>query len=410
MTKDRRWLAGTLSKTGVCMDYQSLLSSCVRRIPPSGIRKYFDLLGDSYISLGVGEPDFPTPERIRQSVAERLKVERVPYSSNSGDPRLRELILRFLSERYDIDGYPSIDNVLITVGASQAIDLAMRAIINPGDEVVYHEPSYVSYAPSIELAGGTAVAVQTKHEDKFRLNAEALRAAITPKTKAILIAFPTNPTGAIMEKSDLLAIADVVRGTDILVVTDEIYAELTFNGKRHASFAALPGMLERTIVLNGFSKAFSMTGWRLGYAYGPAEIIAAMRKVHQLMMLCAPTPAQWAGIAALEQGFADDFADTRYMIREYESRRRYIIDAFNSFGLECNEPEGAFYVFPSIRSTGMRSEQFCDGLLASKKVVTVPGSAFGAAGEGHIRCCYATSMEHIEEAMRRIGEYLKEIR
>ena len=392
------------------MDYQSLISECVQRIPPSGIRKYFDLLDDSHISLGVGEPDFPTPERVRKYVAERLKTERVPYSSNSGDPHLRELILRFLSEKYNINGYAGIDNVLITVGASQAIDLAMRSILNPGDEVIYHEPCYVSYAPSIELAGGVAVPVVTKHENRFRLDAAAVKAAITPKTKAILIAFPTNPTGAIMEKADLEAIASLVRGTDILVVTDEIYAELTFNGKHHVSFASLPGMLERTIVLNGFSKAFSMTGWRLGYAAGPAEIIAAMRKVHQLMMLCAPTPAQWAGIAALEQGFADDFADTRYMINEYESRRRYIIDAFNSYGLECNEPEGAFYVFPSIRSTGLKSEVFCDGLLARKKIVTVPGSAFGAAGEGHIRCCYATSMEHIEEAMRRIGEYLKEIR
>ena len=392
------------------MDYQGLLSNCVKRIPPSGIRKYFDLLDDSHISLGVGEPDFPTPDRIRKYVAEKLKNERVPYSSNSGDPHLRELILQFLSQRYQISGYESIENVLITVGASQAIDLAMRAILNPGDEVIYHEPCYVSYVPAIELAGGKAVGVITKHEDRFRLTAEALKAAITPKTKAILLAFPTNPTGAIMEKSDLEAIADVVRGTNILVITDEIYAELTFNGKHHVSFAALPGMLERTIVLNGFSKAFSMTGWRLGYAAGPQDLIAAMRKVHQLMMLCAPTPAQWAGIAALEQGFADDFEDTRYMINEYESRRRYIIDAFNSYGLDCNEPEGAFYVFPSIQSTGMQSEAFCDGLLASKKVVTVPGSAFGAAGEGHIRCCYATSMEHIEQAMLRVGEYLKEIR
>ncbi len=392
------------------MDYQSLLCSCVKRIPPSGIRKYFDLLDDSHISLGVGEPDFPTPERIRLKVAERLKTERVPYSSNSGDPHLRELILRFLAEKYDITGYESIDNVLVTVGASQAIDLAMRAIINPGDEVIYHEPCYVSYLPAIELAGGKGVAIRTKHEERFRLKADAVKAAITDKTKAILIAFPTNPTGAIMEKSDLMEIAELVRGTDILVVTDEIYSELTFNGKKHVSFAALPGMRERTIVLNGFSKAFSMTGWRLGYAAGPQELIAAMRKVHQLTMLCAPTPAQWAGVEALEEGFQDDFADTRYMIEKYESRRRVIIDAFNALGLDCNEPEGAFYVFPSIKSTGLTSEQFCDGLLASKKVVAVPGSAFSEAGEGHIRCCYATSMEHIEEAMRRIGAYLNEIR
>ncbi|MEN6339782.1 MAG: aminotransferase class I/II-fold pyridoxal phosphate-dependent enzyme, partial [Clostridiaceae bacterium] len=365
------------------MDFQNLLSDCVKRIPPSGIRKYFDLLDERYISLGVGEPDFPTPERIRAYVTEKLKSGRVAYTSNSGDPHLRELILKYLEERYAIPAYDSIDNILITVGASQAIDLAMRAILNPGDEVIVHEPLYVAYRPSVELAGGKAVTVVTRHEDRFRLRAEAVKAAITPKTKAILLAFPNNPTGAIMEQADLEAIADVVRGTDILVVTDEIYAELTFNGKRHFSFAALPGMRDRTLVLNGFSKAFSMTGWRLGYAAGQKDIISAMRKVHQLTMLCAPTPAQWAGVAALETGFADDFADTRAMIDEYAVRRRFIIDAFNDMGLSCNEPEGAFYVFPSIRSTGLTSEQFCDQLLASKKIVTVPGSAFGAAGEGH---------------------------
>lgn len=390
------------------MDYKSKISDCVKRIPPSGIRKYFDLLDERYISLGVGEPDFPTPERVRAYVREKLKSGRVAYTSNSGDPHLRELIIKYLENRYAISGYESIDNVLITVGASQAIDLAMRAILNPGDEVIVHEPIYVSYRPAIELAGGTPVTVVTHHEDRFCLRPEALKAAITPRTKAILLAFPSNPTGAIMEQADLEAIADVVRGTDILVITDEIYAELTFNGKRHRSFAALPGMRERTILLNGFSKAFSMTGWRLGYAAGQKDIIAAMRKVHQLTMLCAPTTAQWAGVAALECGFEDDFADTRAMIEQYAVRRRYIIDAFNSLGLDCNEPEGAFYVFPSVRSTGLTSEQFCDELLQSKKVVTVPGSAFGEAGEGHIRCCYATSMQDIEEAMRRIAAFLKE--
>jgi len=394
----------------VFMDYQTLVSDCVKSIPPSGIRKYFDFLDDQHISLGVGEPDFPTPERVRAYVAEKLNNGRVAYTSNSGEPRLRELILRYLEERYAISGYESIENVLITVGASQAIDLAMRAILNPGDEVIVHEPVYVSYRPAIELAQGKPVTVVTRHEDRFRLRADALRAAITPKTKALLLAFPTNPTGAIMEQADLEAIADVVRDTDIIVITDEIYAELTFNGKHHHSFAALPGMRERTIVLNGFSKAFSMTGWRLGYAAGPQELIAAMRKVHQLTMLCAPTPAQWAGIASLEYGFEDGFADTRYMIDEYAVRRRFIIDAFNDMGLECNEPEGAFYVFPSVKSTGLTSEEFCDRLLESKKVVTVPGSAFGEAGEGHIRCCYATSMQDIEEAMRRIAAFLKEIR
>lgn len=390
------------------MNYKSLISDCVSSIPPSGIRKYFDLLDDRYISLGVGEPDFPTPERIRAYAADKIRSGRIAYTSNSGDPHLRELILKYLEDRYAISGYESIDNILITVGASQAIDLAMRAILNPGDEVIVHEPIYVSYRPAIELAGGKPISVVTHKEDRFRLRPEALRAAITPKTKAILLAFPSNPTGAIMEKADMEAIADVLRGTDILVVTDEIYAELTFNGKRHCSFASLPGMRDRTIMLNGFSKAFSMTGWRLGYAAGQKDLIAAMRKVHQLTMLCAPTTAQWAAVAALEYGFADNFADTRAMIDEYSVRRRYTIDAFNSLGLECNEPEGAFYVFPSIESTGLTSEQFSDSLLESKKVVTVPGSAFGAPGEGHIRCCYATSMQDIEEAMQRIAAFLKE--
>jgi len=392
------------------MDYSSKVSECVKRIPPSGIRKYFDLLDERYISLGVGEPDFPTPERIRHYVCEKLKSGRVAYTSNSGDPHLRELILRYLADRYRVSGYESIENVLITVGASQAIDLAMRAILNPGDEVIVHEPIYVSYTPAVELAGATPVRVVTRHEDRFRLRPEVLKAAIAPKTKAILLAFPSNPTGAIMERADLEAIADVVRDTEILVITDEIYAELTFNGKRHVSFASLPGMRERTILLNGFSKAFSMTGWRLGYAAGQRDIISAMRKVHQLTMLCAPTTAQWAGVSALETGFADDFADTRAMMAEYAVRRRFIIDAFDDLGLSCNEPEGAFYVFPSVRSTGLKSEEFCDRLLASKKVVTVPGSAFGAAGEGHIRCCYATSMQDIEQAMERIADFLSGIR
>ena len=392
------------------MDYNSMISESVKRIPPSGIRKYFDLLNDTYISLGVGEPDFPTPERIRLYVAEKLKSGRVAYSSNSGDPHLRELILRFLDEKYQIRGYESIENVLITVGSSQAIDLAMRAILNPGDEVIVHEPLYVSYLPAVELAGGKAVTVKTRAEDRFRVRPEAIRAAITPKTKAILLAYPNNPTGAILEQSDLEGIAEVVRGTDILVITDEIYAELTFNGKHHVSFAALPGMRDRTIVLNGFSKTFSMTGWRLGYAAGQKDIISAMRKVHQLMMLCAPTPAQWAGIAALETGFADGFADANAMMEEYAVRRRFVIDHFNALGLTCNEPEGAFYVFPCIRSTGMTSEEFCDALLARQKVVTVPGSAFGASGEGFVRACYATSMDDLERAFDRIAAFLKEIR
>ena len=391
------------------MDYDRYIATVVKQIPPSGIRKYFDLLDESHISLGVGEPDFPTPERIRQAALKKMSSGRIAYTSNSGDPHLRELILRYLDERFDIRGYSGIDDVLITVGASQAIDLAMRAIINPGDEVIIHEPSYVSYIPAVDLAGGVAVTVPTCAEDRFRLRADVLRAAITEKTKALLLAFPSNPTGAIMEKEDLEAISPVVRETGIFVITDEIYAELTYNGKRHVSLASLPGMRERTVVLNGFSKAFSMTGWRLGYAAGPSPIIAAMRKIHQLTMLCAPTPAQIAGIAALEQGFEDGFADTTAMVEEYARRRRIMIDGFNALGLTCNEPEGAFYVFPCIRSTGMRSEAFCDALLAKEKVVTVPGDAFGAAGEGFIRCCYATSVEDIERAFERIGAFMSSL-
>ena len=391
------------------MDYQSRLNQVVVNTPPSGIRKYFDLLGDDYISFGVGEPDFPTPESIRKPALEELSTGRIPYTSNAGIPRLRELICKFLKERYDLD-YPSIDNILITVGASQAIDLAFRAILNPGDEVIMHEPSYVAYAPSIELAGGVPVRVPTYAKDGFRLRADVLKAAITPKTKAVLIAFPTNPTGAVMERKHLEALAQVVCDADLLVVSDEIYAELTFDGKQHCSIASLPGMFERCIVLNGFSKAFSMTGWRLGYAAGPDEIIGAMRKVHQLTMLCAPTTSQVAGVIALEDGKATDWADMRAMHDEYEQRRILMMDGFNALGLTCHEPKGAFYVFPDIRSTGLLCEEFCDRLLASQKVVCIPGTAFGELGEHHIRCCYATSQDDIAEGMRRIGMFMQELR
>lgn len=298
------------------MDYQNLISKRVQSVPPSGIRKYFDLLDDNYISLGVGEPDFPTPKVIRAAAADKLLTGkgRVAYTSNSGEPRLRELILRYLTERIGIKGYESIDDVLITVGASQAIDLAMRAILDPEDEVVVHDPAYVSYIPSIEFTSAKAVVARTTAEDRFRLRPEALKKALSKKTKALLLAYPTNPTGAIMEQEDLEALADVIRDTDIVVITDEIYCELTFNGKRHVSFASLPGMRERTIVLNGFSKAFSMTGWRLGYAAGQKDLIAAMRKVHQLTMLCAPTIAQWGGVAALEDAFSNGFARVEEMM------------------------------------------------------------------------------------------------
>ena len=390
------------------MDSQTLVAKVVTEIPPSGIRKYFDFLDDSCISLGVGEPDFPTPEGIRKEALKRLSAGRIPYSSNAGMPELRELILRYLDERFDIRGY-SVPETLISVGGSQAIDLALRAIINPGDEVIVPEPYYVSYLPIVKLTGGVPVPITMTHENRFKLTPEALRAALTPKTKAMIMPYPNNPTGGIMEREDLLAIADVLKDTDVAVVTDEIYAELTYNGKRHVSFASMPGMRDRTVILSGFSKAFSMTGWRLGYAVGPQPLIAAMTKIHQITMLCAPTPAQVAGIIALERGFKYDWEDTMSMMREYDRRRRYLVDACNALGLTCDEPEGAFYVFPSIRSTGLRAEEFSDRLMAEQKVVAVPGTAFGNAGEGHVRCCYATDLEKIKVAVDRISTFLKSL-
>ena len=391
------------------MDYTKLIVKAVQDVPPSGIRKYFDILTDKTISLGVGEPDFPTPEAIRREALERLSHGRIPYSSNSGMPELRELISKYLDERYGVH-YEAKGEILVTVGASQAIDLAIRALITTGDEVIIPEPTYVAYNPGVIFAGGVPVNVVTTQENKFKLTAEALKAAITPKTKAVLLPFPNNPTGGIMEKEDLEAIADVLRGTDILVLADEIYSELTYGGKKHFSICMLPGMRERTVVLNGFSKAFSMTGWRLGYAAAPAPIIAAMTKINQLTMLSAPTPAQYAGIAALRQGFETDWRDMRGMMEEYDRRRRVIIDGFNEMGMTCNEPEGAFYVFPSIKVSGLSSEEFCDRLLAEQDVCMVPGTAFGPSGEGYVRCCYATDIEDIREALRRTRVFLESLK
>ena len=391
------------------MDYTKLIVKAVQDVPPSGIRKYFDILTDKTISLGVGEPDFPTPEAIRQEALERLSHGRIPYSSNSGMPELRELISKYLDERYGVH-YEAKGEILVTVGASQAIDLAIRALITTGDEVIIPEPTYVAYNPGVIFAGGVPVNVITTQENKFKLTAEALKAAITPKTKAVLLPFPNNPTGGIMEREDLEAIADVLRGTDILVLADEIYSELTYGGKKHFSICMLPGMRERTVVLNGFSKAFSMTGWRLGYAAAPAPIIAAMTKINQLTMLSAPTPAQYAGIAALRQGFETDWRDMRAMMEEYDRRRRVIIDGFNEMGMTCNEPEGAFYVFPSIKVSGLSSEEFCDRLLAEQDVCMVPGTAFGPSGEGYVRCCYATDIEDIREALRRTRVFLDSLK
>ena len=391
------------------MDYTKLIVKAVQDVPPSGIRKYFDILTDKTISLGVGEPDFPTPEAIRQEALERLSHGRIPYSSNSGMPELRELISKYLDARYGVH-YEANGEILVTVGASQAIDLAIRALITRGDEVIIPEPTYVAYNPGVIFAGGVPVNVVTTADNKFKLTAEALKAAITPRTKALLLPFPNNPTGGIMEKEDLEAIAEVLRGTDILVLADEIYSELTYGGKQHVSICSLPDMRERTVVLNGFSKAFSMTGWRLGYAAAPQPIIAAMTKINQLTMLSAPTPAQYAGIAALRQGFETDWRDMKAMMNEYDRRRRVIIGGFNELGMTCNEPEGAFYVFPSIAVSGLSSEEFCDRLLAEQDVCMVPGTAFGPSGEGYVRCCYATDIEDIREALRRTKVFLESLK
>lgn len=388
------------------MNYEKIIAQSVQQIKPSGIRKYFDYIGDEYISLGVGEPDFATPMSIRSEALKRLSTGRIPYTSNAGIAELRERISAYLTERFDIPEY-AVDEVLITVGASQAIDLAIRATVEQGDEVICPEPTYVSYAPAVMLCGGTTKLIVTDQEHNFKITPEALKAAITPKTKAIILPFPNNPTGGIMEKSDLEAIANVIRNTNILVIADEIYAELTYNGKTHVSMASLPGMRERTIILNGFSKAFSMTGWRLGFAAGPFELISAMTKVHQLTMLCAPTTAQVAGIVALEQGKENGWQEIKYMVDEYDKRRKFLVRSFNELGLKCNEPEGAFYVFPSISSTGMISDEFCTRLVEQKKVVAVPGDAFGNAGEGYIRCCYATDYEKLEQAIERIEAFLR---
>lgn len=389
------------------MDYSNYIVKRVQEVPASGIRKYFDLLTDNTISLGIGEPDFPTPESIRQEAIQMLSHGRIPYSSNSGMPELRELVSKYLDIRVGLRYEPK--DILITVGASQAIDLAIRALIEPGDEVIVPEPTYVAYMPSVIFAGGVPVTLVTTQETRYKMTPEALMKAITPKTKAIIFPFPNNPTGGIMEKEDIEKLVKIIVDNDILVLSDEIYSELTYNGKTHVSIASFPGMRERTVVLNGFSKAFSMTGWRLGYAAAPTEIIAAMTKIHQLTMLSAPTPAQYAGIAAIRQGIENNWRDIRYMTDEYNVRRRYLVDAFNDIGLYCNEPEGAFYVFPSIESTGLLCEEFADRLLRDFDVCVVPGTAFGPTGEGHVRCCYATDIEKIREAVSRISKFIKSI-
>lgn len=386
------------------IDLNSLLNPVVRDIPPSGIRRFFDLAAemDDVISLGVGEPDFVTPWHIRDEGIYSLEKGRTYYTANAGLKELRAEISNYLSRRFHLE-YDPLTQVIVTVGGSEAIDLFMRSVISPGDEVLIPEPSFVCYSPITSICGGVPVPIVTKAENEFRLTADELKAAITPKTKALVLPFPNNPTGAVMRKEHLEAIAEVLEGTDILVISDEIYSELTYGKQPHVSFASIPGMYERTVIVSGFSKAYAMTGWRLGYVCGHPDLVKVMTKVHQFAIMSAPTTAQYAAIEALKNG--DN--DIAMMREEYNRRRMVMVKGFNDMGLSCFEPEGAFYTFPCIKSTGMDSNTFCETLLHEKHVAVVPGNAFGKSGEGFIRCSYAYSIKSINAALERIEAFVK---
>lgn len=382
------------------------LSKTITTIEPSGIRKFFDIVSemDDAISLGVGEPDFDTPWHIRDEGIYSLEKGRTFYTSNAGLKELKIEISKYLDRRFGLS-YDYNKEMLVTVGGSEAIDIAMRAMLDPQDEVLIPQPSYVSYVPCCVLANGTPVPIELKAENEFRLTAEELEAAITPKTKLLVMPFPNNPTGAVMEKKDLEAVAEVVKKHDLFVLSDEIYAELTYLDN-HVSIASIPGMRERTIVINGFSKSHAMTGWRLGYACGPEVIIKQMLKIHQFAIMCAPTTSQYAAVEALRNG--DE--DVAMMREEYNGRRRYVLERFKEMGLSCFEPFGAFYAFPCIKDLGMTSDEFATKLLQTKKVAVVPGTAFGACGEGFLRISYAYSQDDLRIALDRVAEFVTEIR
>ena len=386
------------------MNYDELLAPAAKAMRPSGIRKFFDLAADMphCISLGVGEPDFKTPWSVRDAGIRSLELGRTKYTADAGLKDLRKEICTYLQRRFEL--HYQEENVLVTVGGSEAIDLAIRALVQPGDEVIIPEPCFVCYEPITQLTGGVPVHIATRAEDQFRLTADQLRAAITPKTKLLIFPYPNNPTGAVMSAAEVEEIAAVLRETNVLVLSDEIYSELTYGLDRHVSIASLPGMAERTIVVNGFSKSYAMTGWRLGYAVGPAPLIKVMTKIHQSCIMSAPTTSQYAAITALRQ--CDD--QIEMMRDEYNRRRRYVVKALNEMGLTCFEPRGAFYVFPSIQISGLTSSEFCEQLLREKEVAIIPGSAFGASGEGYARISYAYSVDHLQTAMKRIREFLKE--
>lgn len=383
------------------------ISNIVANMPDSGIKDFFDVANtmQGAISLGVGEPDFETPKHVRDVAEESIRQAKTKYTANQGTVELRQAIIEYLNQRFELK-YDSIDEIIITVGASEGIDLALRAIVNPGDEVIIVEPSYVSYVPCVEMCGGVPIHLGVKAENEFKLTKEEFIKNITKKTKAIILPFPNNPTGAIMEIEDLKQIAQAAIENDILVISDEIYAELTYK-KNHVSIASLDGMKERTIVLNGFSKAFAMTGWRLGYAAGPSQIIAAMNKIHQFVIMSAGTTSQYGGLEALKSPVRDE--EINIMRDKYDERRKYMYQKFIDMGLSCVEPFGAFYVYPSIKSTGMTSKEFCSRLLQEEKTAVIPGDAFGQCGEGYIRCSYAYSLDTIKECMERIARFIKKI-
>lgn len=388
------------------IDYSKLLTKRIQQVRPSGIRKFFDIANemDDVISLSIGEPDFSTPWHVRQEGIKSLEMGKTWYSPNRGFAELREEICKFFDRHYHVQYDPKTE-VLVTVGGSEALDLAVRCLVEPGEEVLIPQPSFVCYEPMAQMVGAVPVIIETKEKDGFRLTPEELRAAITPKTKLLVLPFPNNPTGAVMRKKDLEAIAEVIRGTNLIVLSDEIYSELTYGDQQHVAFSSLPDMRERTIVVNGFSKAFAMTGWRLGYAMGPKELIAQMTKLHQYAIMSAPTTSQYAAIEAMRHGDADIV----YMREQYDMRRRLIVDGFNEMNLTCFEPEGAFYVFPCIKRTGLSSDEFCEKLLYAKHVAVVPGSAFGNCGEGYVRVSYSYSINHITEALSRIRDFLKQL-
>lgn len=387
------------------MDYDKILSDKIKTIKPSGIRKFFDIAAqtEGVISLGVGEPDFSTPWSVRRAAIETIERRRIVYTANPGLLELRKTICSKVEERLGLKYEP--DEAIVTVGGSEAIDLAIRTILNPGDEVLIVEPSFVCYSPITELAGGIPVPLETSEKEEFKLTAETLRSKITDRTKMLILPYPNNPTGAIMTKEELEPIAEVLRGTDIIVLSDEIYSELTY-GEKHTSIAQLDGMKERTILVNGFSKAYAMTGWRLGYVLGPKPIIKQMLKLHQYAIMSSPTISQYAGIEAIRH--CDD--EIKKMVDEYDARRRLIVKEFNRMGMECFEPKGAFYVFPSIKCSGLSSEEFCTRLVEEYKVAIVPGNAFGQSGEGYVRVSYAYSINHILEALKRIEAFLASLK